>query len=609
MNQDEILESYYGKGAYRLHRAVDKILVKFGGISQKDADDFYSLANEVFVDVLRRYDGGQDFHVFLYFCLANRIKSEMTRRNREKRTIDREALSIDTPIGEGDDIIADLIPSGFDLEREVELRSGEQWSERAEKYLSGLSELQKRILTLKMEGMPKNRIIKELGLSASVYDRNLEQIRSIDRTKILLQGSAFGENRSKNTEPEYIDGGDIRDLRNREHNWDTGEIRDRKYSGDIEYSQERNDKEEIESMNETQTAEISKETVYPVSSIIRKTADGSIRDDHSLQRNAGQWSNRTRGDFIVSILHRYPVPAIIIAEQPGAEFTLNWLIDGKQRCTTCCTFAANAFKISRNVERPIVSYQAAQRDAHGGVCYEQRDFDVRGKSFLDLPKELKERFLDYTVPVVLYLNCSDDDIEYHIRRYNAAKPMSVSQKGITHLGERYAGCVKRIVEKPFFKDIGNYRVCEFVNGTMDRVVTESIMTVYFFQDWKKRNEDICAYLKLNADISHFEGFAEMVDRITKIITKDAAELFHSKDSFLWFGLYGRFWSMGEPDAVFIAFLREFKRSLHAKEVKHVSFDSLNAKPTKDKSTVKQKLDLLETLLEAFVEREEMETTA
>lgn len=85
---EQILVTYYSNNAKKLHNTVDKILLKFGGISGKDVDDFYSLANEVFVDVMRRYDGTQSFDGFLYSCLLNKIKTEITRRNREKRKAD-----------------------------------------------------------------------------------------------------------------------------------------------------------------------------------------------------------------------------------------------------------------------------------------------------------------------------------------------------------------------------------------------------------------------------------------------------------------------------------------------------------------------------------------
>lgn len=80
--QPYILDSYYADNAKKLHRIVDKILSKFGGLSGKDMDDFYSLANEVFTDVLKRYDHVQSFDAFLYSCLLNKIKTEITRRNR-----------------------------------------------------------------------------------------------------------------------------------------------------------------------------------------------------------------------------------------------------------------------------------------------------------------------------------------------------------------------------------------------------------------------------------------------------------------------------------------------------------------------------------------------
>lgn len=61
---EQILNIYYENNARKLHEMVKQILFKFGGLSDKDMDDFYSLANEVFVDAMRRYDGKQSFDVF-----------------------------------------------------------------------------------------------------------------------------------------------------------------------------------------------------------------------------------------------------------------------------------------------------------------------------------------------------------------------------------------------------------------------------------------------------------------------------------------------------------------------------------------------------------------
>ena len=87
--QSGILETYYADNARKLHRTVDKILSKFGGLSDKDRDDFYSLANEVFVHALKRYDYLRSFDGFLYSCLSNKIKTDITKRNRWKRRADK----------------------------------------------------------------------------------------------------------------------------------------------------------------------------------------------------------------------------------------------------------------------------------------------------------------------------------------------------------------------------------------------------------------------------------------------------------------------------------------------------------------------------------------
>ena len=97
--QESMLEDYYSDNARKLHKVVDGILVRFGGLSDKDMDDFYSLANEVFVDVMKRHDGERSFDGFLYACLTNKIMTEITRRNREKRRADRLSASLDAAVG------------------------------------------------------------------------------------------------------------------------------------------------------------------------------------------------------------------------------------------------------------------------------------------------------------------------------------------------------------------------------------------------------------------------------------------------------------------------------------------------------------------------------
>lgn len=183
---EEIINIYYADNARRLHRIVDKILLKFGGISYKDLDDFYSLANEVFVDVLKRYDCSQPFDSFLYSCLLNRIKTEMTKKNREKRKADRMSVSIDTPIGEeGNLTLGDMIEDDFDMEEKI---FGEEnvISSKINSYLGCLSKRQRKVVELLAASYSVGDIQRMLHITQKEYADAVRGIHSYENISILF---------------------------------------------------------------------------------------------------------------------------------------------------------------------------------------------------------------------------------------------------------------------------------------------------------------------------------------------------------------------------------------------------------------------------------------
>lgn len=184
---EHILITYYANNARKLHKMVDKILMKFGGLSNKDLDDFYSLANEVFWDVMQRYDDSQSFDAFLYSCLLNKIKTEMTRRNREKRKADRMSISIDTPIGDDENTtIGDLIAGSFTIERELfEQYKREEWRKEVKEYLNSLSPLQRKIAYLISDNNTPEEICEELHITLKHFENSMKRILSDERIKTL----------------------------------------------------------------------------------------------------------------------------------------------------------------------------------------------------------------------------------------------------------------------------------------------------------------------------------------------------------------------------------------------------------------------------------------
>ena len=528
MNTDNYIEEYYKDNAKKLHKMVDKIVYKYGKVADKE--HFYSLANEVFTDVLNRYNDNSNcnFNSFLFLCLSNKVKTEITKLNREKRLADRESVSMESIIDESENTIADVVKAENNTEKEI------VESEKIKEYMNGISELQQEILNMRMSGKTASLIKKELHLSETEYQNNYNQLKSFEKIKPLL--------------------------------------------GNIE---EQSRKMEVQQM--PTTLEKSKTSRMSVSSIVKKINNYTIRFDHHLQRESEKWNLSMKGNLISDILQGYPVPPLYFAEQVVNGIGIIWNIDGKQRCTNVYSYVNNGYKISKNIRRYMITYQSALKDENGNQLidengfpqYEVKEFDIRKKKFSDLPEELKDRILDYNFECVKYLNCTDDEIAYHIARYNEGKPMNAPEKGITRLSTEFAGIVKGISNMPFFKDKGGYKISESKNGTINRVVIESVMLINFFDNWKKKLEDMCTYIKDNATVEHFDDFENIVTRLENVITDDVAEMFNSKNSFIWFALFDKFTKYGLADERFIDFMREFNTSLHDKHVNGITFDALS----------------------------------
>lgn len=560
--KQQIIEEYSSNNMSKLRKISYQLFIKFGGISEKDYDDFYSKANlelwkatEVFDDA-----NGVPFDVFLKGCLDRKFKTELTGLNREKRKADRLSTSLDAPIGENEGVtLGDMLESDFDVENFVINEIGLSTGENIQVYLKSLSELQRQIAEMTMDGYKPSEIRDHLGLTESQYLSNLKDMKVFEKAMILKQ-----------TDFVQI--------------------------------------EEEESMSEnfTQTQEKSKSNRLSIASIMKKIDNRTIRFDHPLQRASEQWSPAMKGNLISDILQGNPIPPLVFAEQIINGLAMIWDLDGKQRCTNAHSFINGNYKISKNIRRWNIVYQAQivndgepVLDNSGFPTSEKREFDIRGKRFIDLPEELQDKFNEYNFEIVQYLNCSSEDIAYHIARYNEGKPMSASQKGITRLGEEFASIVKSISGMSFFKDLGGYKVSEGNNGTVNRVVIESVMAANFLDDWKKKQEDMCEYMKDNATVECFEDFEDLVSRITNVGTEDVFNMFDSKDSFVYFGLFARFVNSGLDDEKFIEFMAEFSQSLHSTEVGGVTFDELNGKSTKDKNVVISKINHLEQLMNDY----------
>ena len=174
----DLVDLYFKNDGKVLYSLIDKVLFKLKFDVEKS--DFYSLGSEIFLDALCRYDGTQDFNGFLYSCLTNKFKTEMTRRNRKKRQGDNNAISIDTPIGDedGNFTIGDTISSTYTIEKQFFEEQEEGYSKKMCRYLGRLSDLQKEVLRLISIGFMPSEILEELHINQKMYEDCYQAIHS-----------------------------------------------------------------------------------------------------------------------------------------------------------------------------------------------------------------------------------------------------------------------------------------------------------------------------------------------------------------------------------------------------------------------------------------------
>lgn len=580
MNTEKNVEEYYANNAAKVRKMVDDIIKRYR-FNITDKDDFYSIANEVFVKILDTYDGKRDFKGYLYSCLENRIKQEQTRRNALKNGGDKLISSLDDTESNEDINPYEVIEGAISAEDEFMENCGEWSSPVIAEYFSKLSPMQMEIAKLKSEGYSFEEIAKKLGITLNRYYELCNDMTSIEKTRDLISS------KNKALKKEFVIKGEP------SMNIPKAEIR----------------------TTTTSTSEKTKMIALSVISICLQLDARSILDNHPLQRASGQWSKIMQSNLISDLLQGNAIPPLLLAEQYINGVAYKWLLDGKQRLVGAIySYLNDGFKISRNVERNMIEYQANEQDENGNIVCDSYgipkkincEFDIRNKKFSQLPKELQERFKNYNLQITLNLNCTKEQIEYDIRRYNQSKPMSVAQKGVTYLGEDFTKIVKTLSAKPFFKEKGNYSPSESYNGKLDRTIIESIMSINFLDKWNKSNDVNCSYLKENAKVKQFNVLESIIDRLYDVVTDEVNDLFDSKNSFVWFTLFDRFTKtkIGRSeteDEKFVEFLAAYKEELHSRKIDGMTTEDIDYNAgTKGRVAVRKKLEHIEALMNEFL---------
>ena len=181
-----ILEEYCANEMKKLKQICYPLLIKIGGISEKDYDDFYSIALDALADSVLRYDETKkcQFNTFLIGNIRRKFNTEIRDRNRAKRIPAKKLESTSNLVTEDGVELGETIPSKFDTyETACEyLFEGT----KIERYLDKLSYTQRKIVSLLSDGYKAKEIRELLHMSEKEYSQNLAAIQAYENVRELM---------------------------------------------------------------------------------------------------------------------------------------------------------------------------------------------------------------------------------------------------------------------------------------------------------------------------------------------------------------------------------------------------------------------------------------
>ena len=349
---------------------------------------------------------------------------------------------------------------------------------------------------------------------------------------------------------------------------------------------------------------------YTLEQYLKDMKAEKIRTDQECQRLSGQWNPNMVNELIASVLTDDYIPPIILGEETTSNgITRQWIIDGLQRSSTLSLFRYGNAKITKNLDEYMVTYQTKatdedgniKRDEQGEIVWENVDFDIRNKTYEQLPEELKEVFNGYQLEVVIHQNCDTTQISKLVRKLNNCKPMNQAQRAFTYI-DAFAREIREIADNRFFKDMYSCNNKDRINGTFERAIGDMVILSEYPNQYRKDTKVGFKWLNENATILDFENLNDLLTRLTESteITSEIRELFNRKNGYIFVATFKAFTELGREDKEFGKFLHWLITEGKDTEINGKTWTELDIdRSTRDSGTVHGKLDYLTALVKQY----------
>lgn len=198
--QLNLIDEYCKDDMKKLKKVCNPIIIRIGGISDKDYDELYSLAQWILLKCIRNYDKenekGCSFNTYLFNIMERRLYSTYIRdRNRGKRSntkVDKKGnvifipdISLDAPTPDCIDILERLV-SNNNVENEV--IGTDDIPKSVEDFLDNVSKQNREIAEYIMNGYSISEIQEFLHITLSDYNDAIREFKSYENVCLLLGG-------------------------------------------------------------------------------------------------------------------------------------------------------------------------------------------------------------------------------------------------------------------------------------------------------------------------------------------------------------------------------------------------------------------------------------
>lgn len=337
----------------------------------------------------------------------------------------------------------------------------------------------------------------------------------------------------------------------------------------------------------------------------------TIRTDQECQRMSGQWTPNMVNELVATVLTDNYIPPIILGEETVNGITRQWIIDGLQRSSSLSLFKYANTKITKNLDEYMVTYQRKvldtngnpKRDGHGEIIWESVEFDIRNKTYAQLPEELKDRFNGYQIEVAIHQDCDTMEISKLVRKYNNHKAMNQAQRAFTYI-DAFAREIREITENRFFLDVYSCSRKNRLNGTLERLVGDMVLLCNYPENYRKDTKVSFRWLNENGTIYDFKSINDLLTRLSNTLTGFTPEvkaLFNNKNGYIIVAAFKEFAESGRNDKEFGDFLEWFVNGGSKTEINGQTWDMLDInRGSRDSNVVHGKLDYLAALAKQYL---------